>query len=171
VAVLLLLQKALPARLGDGLELLVAVMLVALGARGVQKALREGRQGPSQPHHHGPLAHVHAGHHTHVHMARTPLSLRPLLIGLVHGLAGSGALCALALAHMPTTALRLFYAALFGAGSIIGMALLSALASWPLMRLGQRPGLRRLLMGSTGAVSVGLGAFWGWPLVQRLLGA
>jgi hypothetical protein len=114
---------------------------------------------------------VHPGSASHLHLALgTPLSLRPLLVGLLHGLAGSGALAALALAHMPTTALRLTYVALFGVGSIIGMALLSALASWPLTRLGEHPALRRILLGSTGALSAGLGAALGWPLALRLLG-
>jgi hypothetical protein len=89
-------------------------------------------------------------------------------VGILHGLAGSGALTALVLASLPTTAARLWYVALFGVGSIAGMALLSGLAGWPLARLGRRPGAARILSGATGAFSIVLAVLWGWPLLDRL---
>jgi hypothetical protein len=171
VAVLLTaLQTRLPARLTDIFELGVAIMLLALGTRALARAMREGRSGPSTIHAHGPDKHEHHGPAGHVHLGPWTLSWRPLLVGVLHGLAGSGALTALVLASLPTTSARLWYVALFGVGSIAGMAVLSGLAGWPLARLGRRPGAARILSGATGAFSIVLAVAWAWPLVGRLAG-
>src|SRR6266545_5059997 len=94
---LLLLRAELPSWLADLFELGVAFMLIGLGARGVARALRAGRQGAAAraPHSHGGLRHVHAGPAQHLHVGGWTLARGPLVIGLVHGLAGSGALTAL----------------------------------------------------------------------------
>ena len=69
--------------------------------------------------------------------------LAPLLVGAVHGLAGSGALTALVLTTLPTAAARLTYMALFGLGSTLGMAALSGLLGWPLARMGNHHAVAR----------------------------
>jgi hypothetical protein len=167
-ALLIALQARLPARLADIFELGVAFMLLALGARAVARAAREGRCGPSTVHAHGLGRHEHHGPGGHVHLGPWTLAWRPLLVGLVHGIAGSGAITALVLASLPTTSARLSYVALFGMGSIAGMALLSGLAGWPLARLSRRPQAARILGGATGLLSIALAIAWGWPLVGRL---
>jgi hypothetical protein len=86
----------------------------------------------------------------------------------MHGLAGSGALTALALASMPTLGSGLVYMALFGLGSIAGMALLTGLAGLPLRALSQRRALTIALNAAAGAIALGLGVMWGWPLLLRL---
>lgn len=166
--VLTLLHAALPQRIGDAFELAVAFMLLLLGARAVVRALREGREGPLVAHAHGPASHRHHSGGTHVHLGRWTVAVRPLLVGLVHGLAGSGALTALALASMPDATARLWYVALFGLGSVAGMGLLSGLAGFPLARLGRRPAAARGLALATGLFSVFLGIAWGLPLLGRL---
>ena len=77
---------------------------------------------------------MHRGRPAHIHIGAWTLARRPLLVGAVHGLAGSGALTALVLTTLPTTAARLTYMALFGLGSTLGMAALSGLLGWPLAR-------------------------------------
>ena len=165
---LTLLQVALPARLADAFELCVAFMLLGLGTRAVARAAREGNAGPRELHAHGDERHTHESARGHVHFGRWTLAGRPLLVGVVHGLAGSGALTALALANLPGTALRLVYIALFGAGSMLGMALLSGVAGWPLARIGRRPWAARTLGCATGFLSMSLGIFWAGPLLGRL---
>ena len=83
-----------------------------------------------------------------MHVARRTLALRPLAVGVVHGLAGSGALTALVLARMPSAHLRFAYMALFSVGSIVGMCVLSGLAGWPLARIARHPRAARLLLGT-----------------------
>src|SRR5262249_56190029 len=118
------------------LEVWVVVRLGACGGRGLAVAARQGPLGPPRVHPLGHLVHTHAGATPHVHVGRWTLARRPLLVGAVHGLAGSGALTALVLATLSSTTARITYMALFGLGSTLGMAALSGLLGWPLARLG-----------------------------------
>jgi hypothetical protein len=144
-AVLIVLRAEMPARVADLFEFFVALMLIALGVRAI----------------YGTTPHVHAG--------RWTAARRPLIVGAVHGLAGSGALTALVLATLTSTAARITYMTLFGFGSIVGMAVLSGLLGWPLAKLGANRTLTRALAIAVGCVSIALGIFWGYPLTSRLL--
>lgn len=153
------LDARLPPRLGAGFELLVAAMLVTLGARAVVRtSLLRGGHGHLHPVEPSPGP------------SRRQVMRRPLLVGLVHGLAGSGALTALALASLPTTATRLAYIALFGVGSVIGMACLTMLAGWPLSRMAANGRVSRWLSRATGSFSALLGSVWGYTAIRDLLG-
>jgi high-affinity nickel-transport protein len=167
-AVLVVLRAKMPARISDLFELFVAVMLVALGIRAIILAIRQGRIGPLHVHHHGRVVHTHAGATPHVHVGRWTLARRPLLVGAVHGLAGSGALTALVLATLTSTTARITYMALFGFGSTLGMAVLSGLLGWPVARLGANRTLARAVSVVVGCTSIALGLFWGYPLTSRL---
>jgi hypothetical protein len=168
-AVLVVLRAEMPARGSDLFELLVAVMLVGLGARAICLAARQGPTGPAHVHHHGRRVHVHAGATPHVHVGRWTLARRPLMVGAVHGLAGSGALTALVLATLSSTAARITYMALFGVGSTLGMAALSGLLGWPIARIGTHHGVARAMSLAVGCLSIVLGLIWGYPLTSRLL--
>jgi len=165
-AALVFLRAELPARIGNLFELLVAVMLIVLGSRAMVQAMRQGQ--PSHLHQHTFAVHRHSGLPAHVHIGAWTLARRPLLIGAVHGLAGSGALTALVLTTLPSTTARLSYMALFGLGSTIGMAALSGLLGWPLARLGAHHGVARGVSLAVGTMSVALGLFWGYPLVGKI---
>ena len=145
-AALVLLRAEMPARVADLFELFVAIMLVALGVRA-----------------------IYSGRTPHVHAGDWKMARRPLLVGAVHGLAGSGALTALVLATLSSTTARITYMALFGIGSTLGMALLTSAMGWPLARIsGNRQTLRALSV-AVGCVSIALGLFWGYPLTSRLM--
>jgi hypothetical protein len=150
-SVLALLETQLPARVADLFELGVTVLLVGFGVRAVVRASR-----------------LDGAKHTH---GAAPIRNLPqsALVGIVHGLAGSGVITALVVASLPSTSSRLVYIALFGLGSTAGMALLSAVAGWPLARLGRTPRLAATISVMTGSLSVALGLIWGWPVVHRLL--
>jgi hypothetical protein len=165
---LVLLRTEMPAGISDAFEFAVAIMLVVLGVRAMYLAARQGAVGLTHAHHHGHLTHTHAGAQNHLHVGRWTLARRPLLVGAVHGLAGSGALTALVLASLPTTAARLAYISLFGLGSTVGMATLSGLFGWPLARLGAQSGVARALSFAVGVASAGLGLVWGYPFLARV---
>jgi hypothetical protein len=167
-AVLVVLRAEMPAKITDLFELGVALMLVGLGLRSIYQAARQGVAGPAHVHHHGHLVHVHRGVPAHVHIGTWTLARRPLLVGAVHGLAGSGALTALVLATLPSTAARLSYMALFGLGSTLGMAAMSGLLGWPLARLGSNGAVARAVSLVVGCATTALGLAWGYPLLQRL---
>lgn len=164
------LGAQMPEPVSLGFELLVAVMVTGLGLRAVLRAIAEGRKGAEHTHQHGGLMHTHMAPAQHLHLSRWTLATRPLLIGLLHGLAGSGALTALVLAELPTAAARLTYIGLFGAGSVVGMSLLTGLAGVPMMKLARAPRLAAGLLLATGLMSTGIGAWWGVSAVQGLLG-
>jgi hypothetical protein len=167
-ALLVALRSELPASVSDAFEFCVALMLVALGVRAIIQAVRQGQDGPAHIHHHGRLVHQHPGAPAHVHVGRWTLAGRPLLIGAVHGLAGSGALTALVVATLPSTVAQLTYMIVFGLGSTVGMAALSGVVGWPLGRMASRPVLTRTVSLAVGCITTTLGLWWGYPLVARL---
>ena len=167
--VLVVLRAEMPARVTDLFELCVALMLVALGLRAIYLAARQGPAGPVHVHHHGRRLHVHPGAPAHIHISTWTLARRPLLVGAVHGLAGSGALTALVLTTLSSTSARLTYMALFGLGSTAGMAALSGLFGWPIARFGSHQSTARAISLTVGCTSTVLGIAWGYALVGRLL--
>lgn len=165
---LALLGAQMPAALAAGFELLVAVMIVLLGLRALKRSLLEGRQGQASTHSHGGLTHTHAAPLEHLHWRSWTFATRPLLVGVLHGLAGSGALTALVLAELATTRERLLYILLFGGGSIVGMAFLTGLAGVPLMRLARVPRLAAGLLATSGILSVCIGLWWAVASLREL---
>ena len=136
----LLLGQAISPGLGQALETAVGIMLVLLGADVLRRLVRDRihfhvhRHGPRTTHIH---AHSHRGEgrhaessHRHAHPRRWPV--RALAVGMMHGLAGSAALVVLAMQSIPSVGLGVGYIALFGLGSIAGMAMLSVAIAVPL---------------------------------------
>jgi hypothetical protein len=165
-AVLVVLRAEMPAAAANLFELGVALMLVGLGVRAICRASRQGPSGPVRVHHHGRLVHTHPGAPAHVHIGAWTFARRPLLVGALHGLAGSGALTALVLATLPSTAARLVYVLLFGIGSTFGMAAMSGLLGWPLARAGHHHRFARLISFAVGCLSTAIGVVYG----SRVLG-
>jgi len=165
VGIILIALGEVLARLAASFELAVSGVLIALGIRALVKAWRQGQVGAVRAHRHGGAAHVHLGPDAHVHVGSWTLAWRPLAVGLVHGLAGSGALTALVFAKLPTAAERIGYIAVFGLGSIVGMAAASAVVGLSLRSL-QRS--QRGLMVVAGALSIVLGVAWSLPLWAQL---
>ncbi|HET9620946.1 MAG TPA: hypothetical protein VFP84_06260 [Kofleriaceae bacterium] len=167
--VLLVVGVSLPARVAAGFELAVSAMLIVLGARAVARAIRKrSHGGPATPHRHGARAHAHADAAPHIHLAGRIVLWRPLVVGVVHGLAGSGGLTALVFAELPTTALRLVYITLFGVGSVAGMAIASGLAGASLHAAARLRDVRRTLSLVTGALSIVVGCLWAVPMLAVL---
>jgi threonine/homoserine/homoserine lactone efflux protein len=168
-AVLIVLRKEMPTTIESAGELLVAAMLIFLGFRAILQARRENAGGPTHTHSHAHETHSHEGSSDHVHIQGWRLARRPLLIGLVHGLAGSGALTAAVLASMPTVHSGLIYIALFGAGSALGMAFLTGLTGKALSGIARKQRTTAILLASSGLLSLVLGLFWGYKHVLEIL--
>ena len=162
---LVALRAEMPSQLTIVFEIAVAAMLIALGARAIVQAARSGSVGPIRLHRHRWTIHQHSGVPAHVHIGSWTFARRPLIIGAIHGLAGSGALTALVLSTLPSTAARLTYTALFGLGSTLGMAALSGLLGWPLAHFGANEKVARTISFAAGCVSTTLGLAWGLPLL------
>jgi cytochrome c biogenesis protein CcdA len=123
------LKRQIPPPVGLSLECLVGLVLIGLGLTTLYDCWRKRIHAHSHVHAGAPHTHFHAHAdspaHQHPHPVR--LGLKPVLLGMVHGLAGSAALMLLVLAAIPSPALGLVYIAIFGCGSIIGMGLISLL--------------------------------------------
>jgi sulfite exporter TauE/SafE len=120
----------------QALEFCVGIMLVLLGVNTLRKLARGG-QLHVHMHEHG--GHLHAHPHIHEHSEHEEqhthhglrFGTRPLLVGIVHGLAGSAAITLLVLTTISSQAIGLLYIAIFGIGSIGGMMLMSTLFALP----------------------------------------
>jgi ABC-type nickel/cobalt efflux system permease component RcnA len=161
----ILLHIEIGERLALALEFGVALMLITLGVNAIRKLARGGRL-HFHTHHHGERVHVHP--HLHEHAAEESpathhglrLGVRPLLVGMVHGLAGSAALMLLVLSTLPSPLIGMAYIAVFGLGSIGGMMLMSALVSLPLRLTADRFMRANLTVrGLAGLFSLGFGLF------------
>jgi cytochrome c biogenesis protein CcdA len=85
---------------------------------------------------------------------------RPLLIGVVHGLAGSAAIALLVLATIRDPRLGLIYLVIFGIGTIVGMTLMTAVIALPFAyTTRQFVRLNGRLRVATGLLSLGFGLF------------
>jgi hypothetical protein len=158
---LVVLRADMPAIASDILAYAVVLLLVGFGFRAIYFSAGQAPAGPTHVHRHGVTpASAPAG--------RWTLARRPLLVGAVHGLAGSGALTALVMATIPTMAARLIYLLLFGVGSTLGMAALSGLMGWPIARVGTHGAVARCVSLTVGCISIMLGLYWGYPLISRL---
>ncbi|HVT61504.1 MAG TPA: urease accessory protein [Thermoanaerobaculia bacterium] len=179
--VCLLLRAAISARLAAALEGAVGVMLLLLGAdvllrmrrRRVHLHVHRHPDGTVHlhAHRHAPEEAHDAGRHQHVHLRGFPL--RALCVGMVHGMAGSAALLLVTLTTLSSAWLGVLYIAVFGAGSIAGMALLSAAIALPLQGAARSltrwyNGLEAVIGGGT--LLVGVWVLYQTPWVQGLLG-
>jgi hypothetical protein len=186
---MILFGVAIPARLGLTMEFSVGLMLILLGVlnlSGAMKWVHEKFAPPHPPylgehvHVHGHGAHVHFHRHTHgpgeehhgatlvpqhwlrVSFARLGVyySLRPLLIGIVHGLAGSAAVALLVLGTIREPRWAVFYLLVFGAGTIMGMMLITAAIALPFSLASYKiVWFHRGLLTGSGLLSLAFGLF------------
>ncbi len=197
---IILFRWVIPPRLGLSMEFSVGLMLILLGIMnlsGFWRVFRDRRalalqHSHTHPHSHGDYVHEHRhGHDPEQHghdPNRTPVAwldgklggvgayrwARPLLIGIVHGLAGSAAVSLLVLATLADPNWALVYLLVFGLGTIAGMMLITAAIAMPVAWSGARSarlgeGLRLV----SGVLSLVFGVFVAWQMgvVHGLFGA
>ncbi len=182
---IILFDVVIPPRLGLAMELAAALMLVLLGIlnltgmmQWIQDSLALAGDPHSHRHSHGDYFHSHLhgyGLRSHGHREdQTPQAwldqrlawlglyqtVRPLVVGVVHGLAASAAVALLVLATIPNPVWATVYLLLFGAGTIAGMMLATAAIGAPfaytathLVRFNRYLGL------ASGLLSLGFGLF------------
>jgi len=184
---IILFNLVIPVRVGLSMELSVGVMLIILGLMNVAGFLRSMPAGSmetaervvhSHPHSHGDSIHNHShahqlGGHSHPH-DHPPLVwmdrifgkaglyqyLRPFVVGVVHGLAGSAAVALLVLTTIRNYHWAIAYLLIFGVGTIAGMMLItmSIASAFTVVGRGRQKFSRRLAFAS-GLLSLGFGLF------------
>ncbi|MDX6692811.1 MAG: hypothetical protein QOF02_414 [Blastocatellia bacterium] len=184
--VVILFHFEISEKMSQALEFCVGLMLVALGVNALRKLARGGHL-HLHVHQHGGRAHIHP--HVHDHSPETHddspdthdgsheahdgpaetiapthhglrLGARPLLVGMLHGFAGSAALMLMVLSTIPSPLLGFAYIVVFGVGSIGGMMLMSALVGLPVYLTAARFNRANLTVrGMAGLFSLSFGLF------------
>ena len=162
--VVLVLKLTIPDRLSLSMEFVVGVLLVVLGVPIIKQLVAS--RSHFHLHQHGDKRHLHSHSHRDTPEHGHRHIRKPLLIGMVHGLAGSGALTVLVISTMSSVAQGLIFLLVFGVGSMLGMLLFSGLISLP-FRLTARLSFRLDLwvQGAAGLISMVLGLFIMWQTV------
>ena len=137
-SIVLILDTVVSAQLALTLEFFVGCMLVFMGGAIIKNIVKKRIHLHMHNHSDG-TTHLHFHSHAqdnveHQHTHTQQFSIRALLVGMMHGMAGSAALIVLTLDSVSSIETRLVYIFLFGVGSVIGMALLSLLMIIPLRR-------------------------------------
>ncbi|HEV8593245.1 MAG TPA: hypothetical protein VGQ55_14160 [Pyrinomonadaceae bacterium] len=158
-ALVILLKLQISGTVEARLEAIVGVMLVVLGLNALRKLFSTHVH--AHVHQHGEREHVHF--HTHGEGAvesHHRFSPRSILIGMVHGLAGSAALMFLILQQISSPILGLLYILIFGLGSIGGMMAMSFIIGLPFHFTANRfDVLNKGIRLCAGIFSLGLGSF------------
>src|SRR5436190_5709963 len=171
---IIVLHVQIGTSLSLALEFVVGLMLIVLGANALLKLLRGGHL-HMHVHWHGGRLHAHPHSHAAGNEAQPAhshhglkLQRRPIVIGMIHGLAGSGALMLLVLSTIQRPAVALIYVLIFGIGSTGGMMIMSALVGLPAQLTAQRfQWANTILRGAAGAFSVALGLFITFEIALR----
>ena len=161
----LLLGHAIPQGLARPLETAVGIMLVGLGVHVLWRLWRDRVHFHRHSHRDGTVhfhAHSHLGetapHARSAHSHQHGFRWRTLLVGLMHGMAGSAALLVLTVSQAPSPAAGLGYVALFGIGSMIGMGALSTVIAVPIVISARwLTWANRGLQGTVGIVTIAIG--------------
>ena len=165
-SVLILFRVHMNSQIEWGLELLVALVLIWLGVHTVRKCVTGQRN---------PQFHDHA-HHSHVQLrshgskqavwknASLDLGHGPaaVLVGMAHGLAGSGGLALIVLTYMPSQLFGVIYLLVFGTGAMLGMIVFGVLIGVPLSHAAKRTTWFNVLRLTAGTASglLGIGVMW-----------
>lgn len=191
---IILFSWVIPGRLGLSMELAVGVMLIVLGIANLRDVLQLVRRSAAaqpetapghthaHPHSHGDYVHSHAhGHEPESHPHRpdqTPVGwldrhfaglklyhlVRPLVVGVVHGLAGSAAVALLVLATISNPKWAVLYLLIFGIGTIVGMMLITVAIALPLALSPRQSRFAGRLRLTSGLVSVAFGLLLTWQI-------
>jgi ABC-type nickel/cobalt efflux system permease component RcnA len=171
--IVLALRVAVPESVADWLEFCVALMITVLGLSALLRALRRRRDVHLHEHKHDGVVHVHLHFHEHETEHKGPVAahshavsrigFKPLIVGAMHGLAGSAALTLLVLTQVDSTVLGLLYLAVFGLGSIAGMLLMSGLIGLPFALSARRfNGFHYGLQTIAGVLSIAFGLWYAY---------
>ncbi|HVP44662.1 MAG TPA: hypothetical protein VMS96_14620 [Terriglobales bacterium] len=154
---IILFNLVIPPRVGLSMEFSVGIMLVVLGFLNIRGFLR------SMPAH-DPEVHPHP-------LSQTPLArldrlfaratlyqhLRPLVVGIVHGLAGSAAVALLVLTTVRDSTWAVAYLLVFGVGTIVGMMVITVGIASSFRVVARTQGIERRLAMASGLLSLAFG--------------
>lgn len=169
--VMVSIDTLIPEQVALWLEALVGALMILLGVDVIRRVVRDNFHIHVHQHDGKKHAHFHwhtieqiqnhdaAQAHDHRHRKHSALPIRGLVLGLVHGLAGTAAIILLTANQLSSWVQGLWYFGLFGIGSILGMLVFSFVISFPLMASASRLGkFHKALQVGISLVTAGLGS-------------
>ncbi|QCJ45436.1 urease accessory protein UreH (plasmid) [Bacillus sp. S3] len=162
--IVILMKGEIPEKWAMSLEFLVGIMLVALGIKTIISFTNihihsHKHDGDVEEHKHV-HSHINSGEHDHQHQHRKVTYLGSMMIGLVHGLAGSGAMILLTLSTVKNALEAAVYILIFGLGTVIGMLFFTTIIGIPFVLSKKRTSISRSLGLFTGVISTIFGVYY-----------
>ena len=164
--ILILMKGEIPEKWAMSLEFLVGIMLVYLGVKTILsfKSIHiHNHQYDGDDHKHV-HSHQNSGEHKHKHQHQNVTYLESMLIGLVHGLAGSGAMVLLTMSTVKSIGEAAIYILIFGAGTVIGMLFFTTIIGIPFVLSKKSKTISRPLGIVTGVISTVFGVYYMYNL-------
>ena len=156
---LIALRAELPTGLETAAERLVGVVILVLAARVVFRWARGGYR--ASVHRHPPaIVHRHLAAGAHSHAKRAPEATQAAAVGVLHGLAGTGAIVVLLITALPAQGTALAALLLFAPMSVVSMAFFTGAFAWVFTRRLLAPVFRRVLVPAMGMFGVLFGAWY-----------
>ncbi|WP_050182220.1 sulfite exporter TauE/SafE family protein [Domibacillus robiginosus] len=141
--ILILMKGEIPEKWAMSLEFLVGIMLVYLGITTILS-----------------FKNIHVHKHQHKNISY----FKSMLIGLIHGLAGSGAMVLLTMSTVKTVWESVIYILIFGAGTVIGMLFFTTIIGIPFVFSAKKISMNKTLTQITGGISTVFGIYYMYNL-------
>ena len=164
--ILILMKGEIPEKWAMSLEFLVGIMLVYLGLTTITsfKNIHVHQHEQDEDKHKHVHSHSHDGQHLHKHQPRNVSYMKSLFIGLVHGLAGSGAMVLLTMSTVKNVWEAAVYILIFGVGTILGMLFFTTIIGIPFVFSAKKRVLNQTLSRLTGVISIVFGMYYMYNL-------
>ncbi len=164
--ILIFMKGEIPEKYAMSLEFLVGIMLVYLGVTTILsfKNIHTHKQEHDGGIHKQVHSHDHSGEHEHHHQHKKVSYLKSMFIGLVHGLAGSGAMVVLTMSTVNSAWEGALYILIFGAGTVIGMLFFTTLIGIPFVFSAKKFSINKSLTQITGVISTVFGIYYMYNL-------
>lgn len=176
---IIIFHLSIPEKLQLFFEFTVAIVLIALGIAnltGIMGAILQKLSGshrhshshessPGHMHSHAATGEpAHAHHETIAVLGFAPL-IRPLIIGVIHGLAGSAAVTLLILGSITDERMAIIYLGIFGLGTVTGMMLITTALGLPIIAGGKKfQRFDRIVTRIAGCMSIAYGIYFGYQV-------
>ena len=156
------MKGEIPEKWAMSLEFLVGIMLVYLGVKTILSFKNihihhHQHDGEDHKHVH---SHQNSDEHIHQHKHKNATYIKSMFIGLVHGLAGSGAMVLLTMSTVKSVGEAAIYILIFGGGTVIGMLFFTTIIGIPFVLSKKNKTISRPLGIITGVISAIFGIYY-----------
>jgi sulfite exporter TauE/SafE len=166
---LLILQLQLAPQFEHFTDLGVGILLVILGVVTILRVIKERVHFDVHSHDETVHGHFHRPGHCHPTVKMERRQWITFGFGLVHGLAGSGAVAVLAMQASPSVEMGILWLLIFGLGTALGMFAMTLLIAAPALKLvSKRSTIHASIRTAAGFVSLFFGCYMIWTLLSEL---